>query len=385
MSKKHIQLFSETAIEFGEGGFDPNAEFEILTTDKQYDTRYGVFSYTKEQLDEMADNFNSNVRGVEVAVDLNHDREKKAYAWIKPESMRVALSTHLNGWSLYCRLYRYTPEGEEFLKTGAFRYFSVELVHKWERFLNGVKKVFNNVIFGLALTNSPVIKDMKPTYSEDLTTNNNDMDLFKIYLGEIIAKKTVSKDEKAVMHKMLAVLSEDEQQEVKAEVEQADALPEPEVKPEEPEVKPEEPEVKPEEPEVKPEEAPAELSEVRKQLSEKEIRLAEVETKLRRKEIEESAEKYILSENVSTGLVRKDKGELVDFIATLSEDQSSKFDKIVSLIRSVKLGEVGSSDEVKDEESKEKEAQKLAEQISKDKNIPFHEALSRAYEELKLV
>ena len=379
MPKKFIQLFNETAIELGENGFDPNAEFEILTTDKQYYTRYGVFSYTKEQLDEMADNFNGNIRGVEIAVDLNHDRDKKAYAWIKPETMRVGLSSNLSGWSLFCQLYRYTPEGEELLKTGAFRYFSIELAHKWERFKDGVKKVFKNVIFGLALTNSPVIKDMRPTFSEDLTLNNKDMDLFKIYLGELIARKTVSKDEKAVMHKMLVALSEEEQEEVKAETEQVDALPEEEVKEEEA------PPVKEEEKETPPAEEGAELSEARKKLSEKEIRLAEVETKLRIKELEEKAEQYILSESVSTGIVRKDKDTVVDFIAALSEEQIAEFDKIIGLVRSVKLGESGHADEPKDEDVKEKEARELAEKISKEKNIPLHRALSQAYEEMKLV
>jgi hypothetical protein len=380
MSKQLIQLFNEMAIELGENGFDPNAEFEILTTDKQYDSRYGVFSYTKEQLDEMADNFNSNIRGVEIAVDLNHDREKKAYAWIKPESMSVKLSSGLNGWSLYCRLYRYTPEGEELLRTGAFRYFSVELTHKWQRFKDGAKKVFKNVIFGLALTNSPVVKDMMPTFSENLFINNKDMDLFKIYLGELVTKKTISKDEKEVMHKMLAVLSEEEQEEVKEETAQVDALPEEKIKEEETPPAEEE-EIKKEVPAKE----GAELSEVQKQLSEKELRLAEVETKLRKKELEEKAEQYILSENVSTGLVRKDKGAVVDFIATLSEDQIAEFDRIIGLVRSVKLGEIGSADESKDEDTKEKEARELAEKISKDKNIPLYEALSQAYEKMDLI
>lgn len=64
--------------------FSEDKEFELITTAKQTDHRYGDFEYTKADLEAMAKNFNENVVGTEIPVDLNHDPEHIAYAWIKP-------------------------------------------------------------------------------------------------------------------------------------------------------------------------------------------------------------------------------------------------------------------------------------------------------------
>jgi hypothetical protein len=55
-----------------------------MTTAKQTDSRYGNFEFTKKDLEEMATNFNENIVGTEIPVDLNHDPEHIAYAWITP-------------------------------------------------------------------------------------------------------------------------------------------------------------------------------------------------------------------------------------------------------------------------------------------------------------
>jgi len=66
----------------------------------------------------MAKNFNDNIVGTEIPVDLNHDPEHIAYAWIKPGSMEVKQSTNLDGHhSLYAQLYRFTPEGKDIVTT----------------------------------------------------------------------------------------------------------------------------------------------------------------------------------------------------------------------------------------------------------------------------
>lgn len=152
---------------YADKGFDKEGKFEILTTAKQTDPRYGDFQYSKEDLEQMARNFNENILGRRVALDENHDEAGIAIGWISDASMSVEPSSTLqNEWSLYCKLCDYTPRGEELLTTGAMRYFSVELRFELEKFVDGVKRIFNNVIVGLALTNRPVIKDMAPTFSE---------------------------------------------------------------------------------------------------------------------------------------------------------------------------------------------------------------------------
>jgi hypothetical protein len=44
----------------------------------------------------MATNFNENIVGTEIPVDLNHDPEHIAYAWISPKSMSVKESTKID-------------------------------------------------------------------------------------------------------------------------------------------------------------------------------------------------------------------------------------------------------------------------------------------------
>ena len=66
----------------------------------------------------MATHFNENIVGTEIPVDLNHDPEHIAYAWIKPGSMVVKESTLLEGhYSLYAQLYKFTPEGKDMITT----------------------------------------------------------------------------------------------------------------------------------------------------------------------------------------------------------------------------------------------------------------------------
>lgn len=375
-----FHLFSFAEVEFGQN-FDPDRDFELITSDKQYDTRYGNFSYSKEDLENMAKNFNDGVRGVEIAVDINHDREKRAYAWMKPTTAYVAESKKLSGkYSLYSKLHRYTPEGMELMKTGAYRYFSLEIMPKWTRFVGGVKKVFKNVIFGLALTNSPVIKDMIPTFSEDLSFNSNNMDTLKIYLASLLAKDIVTTDEKTILKDMVAKLSEEEAEEVTEDVEKVEEKPEEAEKEDEEEETAEESEE--EEEEEAEEEGEKDLSEVASKLSETQRELSEVKAELHEKNTQEYAEKFILSSKVDTGFVRKDKGAVVEFVKTLSKEQSKAFADLMGKVRNVKFGELGKTEEAKDEIAKEKEAQALAEKISKEKEIPKWQALSEAYDQL---
>jgi phage I-like protein len=379
-SKELFHIFSDPQILSSEG-FNPDAEFEILTSDKQYDTRYGSFMYSEKDLEEICKNFNDNVRGVEIAVDKNHDREKKAYAWIQPGAMRVGAATQLAGhFSLFCKLYRYTPEGMELMKTGAYRYFSVELMLKWTRYSNGEKTTYKNVLFGLALTNSPVVKDMKPTYSEDsknLYTNSNNMDMFKQFLSLLKGKKIVTKDEKDTMNKMLSELSEDDREAVKDEVKEVEGK-------SEEDAETSEAKAKREQSEKEAKDAKRSLSETERALQESNTRLAAVEKELNKGKLEKKADAFILSETVETGFGAKDKDAVVDFMLSLSEEQLSSFESLMPKLKSLKFSATGhDSEEAKTEDAKEKEAEVLSEKIlSENKGLQKWEALDQAYERL---
>jgi hypothetical protein len=77
-----VGVYSE-CVEFSES-IEDSKEYELITTAKQTDSRYGDFSYSKSDLETMAKNFNDDIVGTEIPVDLNHDPEHIAYAWIKP-------------------------------------------------------------------------------------------------------------------------------------------------------------------------------------------------------------------------------------------------------------------------------------------------------------
>lgn len=112
-------MYSEVMSEITlSDAFSEDKQYELITTAKQTDHRYGDFAYSKAELETMATNFNENIVGTEIPVDLNHDPEHIAYAWIKPGSMEVKKSTNLEGhYSLYAQLYKFTPEGKDIVST----------------------------------------------------------------------------------------------------------------------------------------------------------------------------------------------------------------------------------------------------------------------------
>jgi len=169
------------ALDLAEGKFDANAEYELISTAKQTDPRYGEFRFSKADLEEMAKNFNENVVGTDIPVDENHDPNHRAMAWLANGSARVGKSKKLNGeYSLFAKIDRHTPDGMKVMSTGGYRYFSLQIQHLFSKMVEGSKKQFKNVIRSLALTNQPVIKDLAPTFSEtNLSLNSNTMDLEK--------------------------------------------------------------------------------------------------------------------------------------------------------------------------------------------------------------
>ena len=366
---KNRFLFNQ--FNFSEQEADLTKPFELITTAKQADPYYGDFSYTKEELQEMADNFNSNVAGVEIAVDINHDNEKKAYAWIEPNSMYVAESVNLQGeYSLFGKLYRYTPEGEELIKTGAYRYFSLEIRSQVDKFVNGVKQAYNNVIRGLALTNSPVIKGLSPTFSEKkiLFNNFNNMEFMKLFLAELSKKPTVSLSEKATVKTLLAKLSEEEQAEVAEEVATVEALPEVEAEANaEVEAK-----VKAEA-EAK-ELAERKLSETDKKLAEQARELAELKLDKKVMLIDKKMSEVILSETVQTGLVGESVKLAKDFAMKLSEDDANAFFEIIKKVQTVQFGEIGTSADIAEDD---KAIVEKAKALSEKEKISFAEAMKR--------
>lgn len=377
-----IKIFSELGDIETElsGKADLNREFELITTAKQYDWRYGEFEFKKKELEEMAENFNNDLLGIEVAVDKNHSSDKLAYAWIQPQSMFVSKSTKLKGqYSLYAKLHRFTPEGEKLVTTGAYRYFSLEIRNKFEKVIDGTKKIFKNVISGLALTNMPVIKDMAPTFSENnnnLSLNSyNNMETIKKMLSELNSQDTVTRAEKDLLNKAVSVLSEEEAKEVKEEVEAVEAKPEQsEEEKKKEEEKKEEAEKEKELAEKKEEERKAQLSEVELKFEEQQKELAELKANVKAEKVSAITEGLMLSENNTTGFVADFKPSVEGFLNKLTIEEAKEFSELIKNIKTVELGSKGSSSTNKtlgSEESLDKKATAYA----KEHKVTYAEAL----------
>lgn len=321
--------------------------FELCNTAKQYTDWHGEFQFSRENLQEMADNFNANIAGRKIAVDLNHSEDKRAYAWMKPNSAYVAPSKILQGeYALYAQLYEFTPEGRHLLITGAYKYFSIEVQFSFTRIEEGKKKEYKNVLTGLAITNAPAVKDLAPAFSEN---NNNSltietMELFKIMLSDLLAKSIVSKDAKELMKNAYAKLSEEEQEEAKADVEALEAKPEEEEKQEEEEEKKEETQEEEKKEEVQLSEAKKAIVTLAEEKKALEMQLSEAKGELRKTALTEEAKKLCLSVEQNTGFKPADTNEIVSFMLSLSDEQTKNFMALMQKVVSCDLSEVGSAE-----------------------------------------
>ena len=137
---------------------------EIMRTGNWKHPSYGDLEITDNTLDNIIINFNDKVRGVDIAIDLEHGESSykgEAAGWIKKlEKKNGRLLAEID----------WTKLGKEKLKDKIYQYFSPEFKFVYQDAETG--KVYNNVLFGGSLTNRPFIKKMSPVMlSEDIDTN----------------------------------------------------------------------------------------------------------------------------------------------------------------------------------------------------------------------
>lgn len=309
--------------------FSEDKEYELITTAKQTDHRYGDFEYSKADLEKMAANFNDNIVGTEIPVDLNHDPEHIAYAWIKPGSMKVKPSSKLEGqYSLYAQLYRFTPEGKDMITTGKVRYFSLQIQNVFTKIIDKTKKTYSLVIRALALTNMPVIKDMAPAYNEAKT-------LFSDHTN------TMQNEE------LQAKLSETE-----AAVAERDTK-------------------------------LAEKYEENKKLAEENKKLLDEK---REKHLAEEVETLCFSEDKTIGFKTGEKEKILAFVKTLNEEQATQYFAIhKDILTNVDLSEHGETGAIEDVNANtaNKIAEERATKLAESEKITFADAMKRVLSEDK--
>lgn len=143
---KKCVTFSELSV--SDGG--RTSIIQVLRTGEWDHPVYGRFSVTTSDLDEFVANFKANVRGVDLAVDVNHDPEHKAVGWYR--------EVYREGEALFATI-EWTDEGLDQITSKAFRYFSPELFFSYRDEESG--KELRNVLIGGGITNRPFFKGMQ--------------------------------------------------------------------------------------------------------------------------------------------------------------------------------------------------------------------------------
>lgn len=336
---------------------------------------------TDKMLSDMVQNFKENVYGAELQMNIGHKREGEAGGWIK--------DLYLKGQSLMAKV-EVTALGIEKLSNKLYKYVSAEFADRFPHHESG--KVVDNVFIGLALTNVPALKGQSPiVLSEQIQLTNLDNTMFKTFITSLKERTHVSKEDKALARQLLNELPEEEQKEAEADVAEVEAKPEPEAAPAEGEGKSEEKkegegtpapapaEGEPEAP--KAEELSEKLDATTKLAEEQAAKIKQLEENAMRTELsEEFTNTYLLSDKREVGLLGKHKDKVVDFLMKLSEEDRATFKELMTEVQYVKLGSIGSSQEL-DSAAMNEEIMKKAHELSEKSGRPVHEHLTELYAE----
>jgi len=167
------------------------SDIQLLRVGTWQHPMHGKFSITDDDLDEFIENFNDNVRRMELAIDAEHFPEKGAAGWVK--------KIYKNGSDLIGTI-EWTEWGQEAIQKKLFKYVSAEFDFKYKDAETGEK--FSNVLFGAALTNRPFIKGQVPValsenarednlyyFTDDENKKGEDMKDFILKLNEVFGLK----------------------------------------------------------------------------------------------------------------------------------------------------------------------------------------------------
>lgn len=135
---------------------------QIMRTGTWQHPSYGEVKIDKKVISDVVKNFESRERGIDLAVDENHEENHKALAWFRD------LVTENNGNDLFADV-ELTQKGADLLNEGAYKYFSPEIVfYKIDEETGNPQ---SNLLIGGAFTNRPFFKDMQPLMASENVAN----------------------------------------------------------------------------------------------------------------------------------------------------------------------------------------------------------------------
>lgn len=378
-------------LEFGEKKHKKGdvVEVQIMRKGTWNHGIYGEVSIDEEVIQEMVQNFAEGKRGIDIAVDENHDPNHKALGWIREV---YSMNDDTEAWAKI----ELTERGAVLLNEGAYKYFSPEFVREKEDEETG--ETHRNLLIGGAFTNRPFFKAMQPLLAseegaehgdaangeqmESLIFSSTSSTMFKFLEALNAIAKAGSKPTKAqldALTQQYSELSEADQNraDIKSKYEEALAMSE-EEQPEKPEGESEKPEgEKPEGEEEKPEgegekpegekpegekpegEAPAgeavkanedgtvtiKASELN-DLKAGQRQLSKLVKEKRERTLKDKVAGLQFSEtNKVSVILPKSTQKIVDFAATLNEKQEEKFFEILTGLNTLAAQEFGAEGE----------------------------------------
>lgn len=132
-------------------------EIQVMRVGKWKHPNYGEVKVTEKTLENVQKNFEENKRGIELAVDENHEDDHKALGWIR--------KVFRQGKDALFASIELTKKGAQLLTDGAYKYFSPEIIFskKDEETGENVK----DLLVGGAFTNRPFFKAMVPLMASE--------------------------------------------------------------------------------------------------------------------------------------------------------------------------------------------------------------------------
>lgn len=152
--------FKEKKGDFREGDV---VTIQIMRTGKWNHPMYGEVKITKSTIDDVITNFREKKRGIDLAVDENHEENHKALGWFRE------VFSDDEGENCFAKI-ELTKRGAELLNEGAYKYFSPEIVFAKEDEETGEQH--SNLLIGGAFTNRPFFKAMQPLMASETATND---------------------------------------------------------------------------------------------------------------------------------------------------------------------------------------------------------------------
>jgi phage I-like protein len=340
-------FFKSPAIKLSDLAAGPqgvNPPVQVLRVGKFNHPKYGEFEITKATLAEMKANFDSRIRGVDIAFDYFHESDKEASGW--PTELFLTEDAS----ELWAKV-DWTLTAQKKLAEREIRYFSPDFAFQWQDPETGV--VYKNVLFGGGLTNRPFVKDMAAIVAHEKNKGDSMDEKLLKELQEKIIK--LSEDNQKMQDEHAAMKNKLEDQAPPAKVEDAS------------------------------DEEPADLEAAKKMLGEMKKKLAEYAEK----------EKVALAEKAKAEEAKMMAEKERDFNVLLTEGKACAAQKdsflkndmtaFIKLAQPVNLGGKGSSANGGNETGdREDRVLKLAEaKVKADPKLELHEAIKLANKEVQ--